>query len=42
MAVLQFIEERFRMGIRILQTDIDNYYQKTMIPRVREGEHAAA
>jgi peptidyl-prolyl cis-trans isomerase SurA len=32
MAVLRFIEERFRMGIRIQQTDIDDYYQKTMIP----------
>jgi peptidyl-prolyl cis-trans isomerase SurA len=32
MGVLRFIEERFRMGIRILQTDIDDYYLKTMIP----------
>jgi len=32
MEVLRFIEERFRMGIRIPQADIDTYYQKTMLP----------
>jgi len=32
MEVLRFIEERFRMGIRILPSDIDEYYNKTMIP----------
>ncbi|HEY4381485.1 MAG TPA: peptidylprolyl isomerase [Acidobacteriaceae bacterium] len=32
MEVLQFIEDRFRMGIRIQPTDIDAYYQKTMLP----------
>ena len=32
MQVLRFIEERFRMGITISQQDIDDYYQKTMIP----------
>jgi peptidyl-prolyl cis-trans isomerase SurA len=30
--VLRFIDERFRMGIRILQPEIDEYYQKTMVP----------
>ena len=30
--VLRFIDVRFRMGIRILQPEIDEYYQKTMIP----------
>jgi hypothetical protein len=32
MAVLRFIEDRFRMGIRIEQADIDDYYKNTMIP----------
>ncbi len=32
MEVLAFIEERFRMGIRITGTDIKNYYDKTFIP----------
>jgi peptidyl-prolyl cis-trans isomerase SurA len=32
MQVLRFIEERFRMGIRISQAEIDTYYQKTMLP----------
>jgi peptidyl-prolyl cis-trans isomerase SurA len=32
MAVLRFIEERFRMGIRIEQSDIDDYYRNTMLP----------
>jgi hypothetical protein len=32
MEVLRFIEERFRMGIRIEQGDIDAYYKKTMVP----------
>lgn len=32
MEVLRYIEERFRMGIRIEQGDIDNYYKKTMVP----------
>ena len=40
MAVLQFIEERFRMGIRILQSDIDDYYQKTMIPAYEKEKTA--
>jgi peptidyl-prolyl cis-trans isomerase SurA len=32
MDVLRFIEERFRMGIRILPSDIEEYYKKTMLP----------
>ena len=40
MGVLRFIEERFRMGIRILQTDIDDYYQKTMIPAYEKEKMA--
>ncbi|HEX9199026.1 MAG TPA: peptidylprolyl isomerase [Acidobacteriaceae bacterium] len=32
MNVLRFIEERFRMGIRIEQSDIDEYYKTTLIP----------
>lgn len=32
MAVLRFIEDRFRMGIRVEQADIDDYYKKTMLP----------
>ena len=32
MQVLAYIEERFRMGITISQEQIDDYYQKTMLP----------
>ncbi|MGA1980872.1 MAG: peptidylprolyl isomerase [Acidobacteriaceae bacterium] len=32
MQVLEFIEDRFRMGIRIEQADIDDYYKNTMTP----------
>jgi hypothetical protein len=32
MEVLRFIEERFRMGIRISQAEIDEYYKTTMLP----------
>ncbi|HEY5055721.1 MAG TPA: peptidylprolyl isomerase [Acidobacteriaceae bacterium] len=32
MQVLAYIEERFRMGITISQAQIDDYYQKTMLP----------
>ena len=32
MAVLRFIEDRFRMGIRMEQADIDDYYKNTMLP----------
>lgn len=40
MQVLRFIEERFRMGIRILPADIDAYYQKTMIPAYQKENMA--
>jgi parvulin-like peptidyl-prolyl isomerase len=32
MEVLRFIEERFRMGIRVLPAEIDDYYKTTMLP----------
>ena len=32
MEVLAYIEERFRMGITVQQSAIDDYYQKTMLP----------
>jgi hypothetical protein len=32
MEVLRFIEQRFRMGIRIAQAEIDDYYNKTLVP----------
>jgi hypothetical protein len=38
MEVLQFVEQRFRMGIRIAQPEIDEYYQKTLAPGyVKQG-----
>jgi peptidyl-prolyl cis-trans isomerase SurA len=30
--VLRFIEERFRMGIRISESEIEDYYKSTMLP----------
>ena len=41
MEVLRFIEERFRMGIRISQAEIDEYYKTTMLPAYRK-ENAPA
>jgi hypothetical protein len=41
MQVLAYIEERFRMGIIISQAQIDDYYQKTMLPAYAK-EHVAA
>lgn len=35
MEVLRFVEARFRMGIRISQSDIDEYYNKTLVPAYR-------
>jgi peptidyl-prolyl cis-trans isomerase SurA len=32
MEVLRFIEERFRMGIRITDQEIDEYYKSTLVP----------
>jgi peptidyl-prolyl cis-trans isomerase SurA len=39
MRVLRFIEDRFRMGIRITQAEIDAYYNQTMLPEYAK-EHA--
>jgi peptidyl-prolyl cis-trans isomerase SurA len=41
MLVLRFIEERFRMGIRIPPAEIKTYYEKTMLPQY-EKQHATA
>jgi peptidyl-prolyl cis-trans isomerase SurA len=38
MEVLRFIEQRFRMGIRIPPADIKNYYDKTLLPEY-ERQH---
>ena len=38
MEVLRFIEERFRMGIRIEQAEIDEYYQKTLLPAYQKDK----
>ena len=39
MEVLQFIEQRFRMGIRISPREIDDYYKNKLVPAY-EKEHA--
>jgi hypothetical protein len=36
MEVLQFVEERFRMGIRIQPAEIDDYYKKTLVPAFQQ------
>lgn len=36
MEVLAFIEERFRMGIRITAADIKSYYEKTFVPEYQK------
>jgi hypothetical protein len=41
MEVLRFIEERFRMGIRISQSDIDAYYKTKLVPEYNKL-HATA
>jgi peptidyl-prolyl cis-trans isomerase SurA len=41
MEVLRFIEQRFRMGIRISQAEIDDYYQKTLLPAYEKQKVAA-
>jgi hypothetical protein len=41
MEVLRFIEERFRMGIRITPQEIDDYYKNTLIPAYQK-ENAQA
>ena len=41
MAILQFIDLRFRSGIRISQEQIATYYQKTLTPALaRDNEKA--
>jgi peptidyl-prolyl cis-trans isomerase SurA len=40
MDVLRFIEERFRMGIRISQAELDDYYKATLLPAYQK-ENAA-
>ena len=42
MEVLRFIEERFRMGIRIEPSEIDDYYKKTMLPVYQKEKRGAA
>ena len=41
MEVLRFIEERFRMGIRITQQEIDEYYKNTLIPAYQKQNASA-
>lgn len=41
MEVLRFIEERFRMGVRISDADVKSYYEKTMLPEY-ERQHQVA
>lgn len=41
MQVLRFIEERFRMGVRISDADVRTYYEKTMLPEY-ERQHQVA
>jgi peptidyl-prolyl cis-trans isomerase SurA len=40
MAVLRFIEERFRSGIRISTDEIQKYYQGTLVPKYRSAAEA--
>jgi peptidyl-prolyl cis-trans isomerase SurA len=40
MALLRFIEMRFRSGIRILPEDIRKYYQETLVPKYAKPEDA--
>jgi peptidyl-prolyl cis-trans isomerase SurA len=41
METLQFIEERFRMGIRISDSEVSDYYTKTLLPQYA-ARHATA
>jgi peptidyl-prolyl cis-trans isomerase SurA len=36
MELLEFVEQRFRMGIRILPAEIDAYYKNTMLPAYKK------
>ena len=40
MAVLRFIEQRFRSGIRIAPEDIQKYYTETLLPQYAHPEEA--
>jgi peptidyl-prolyl cis-trans isomerase SurA len=40
MVVLQFIEQRFRMGIKIMPVEIQNYYEQTLLPQYA-AQHAS-
>lgn len=41
MAILRFIDQRFRTGIRIPQESVADYYAKTLVPRlVQQGKTA--
>ncbi|WP_263352622.1 SurA N-terminal domain-containing protein [Acidicapsa acidisoli] len=40
MALLRFIEMRFRSGIRILPDEIRKYYQETLVPKYAKPEDA--
>ncbi|MGO9777556.1 MAG: peptidylprolyl isomerase [Terracidiphilus sp.] len=37
-AILRFIEERFRLGIRIAPEEIESYYRETLLPQYAAGE----
>jgi parvulin-like peptidyl-prolyl isomerase len=41
MEVLRFIEQRFRMGIRVSQAEIDDYYRETILPAYQKQQAAA-
>jgi hypothetical protein len=41
MEVLDFIEDRFQMGVNITQDQIESYYQKTLLPEYQK-QHAPA
>ena len=41
MEVLEFIEDRFQMGVNITQDQIQSYYQKTLLPDY-QSQHAPA
>jgi peptidyl-prolyl cis-trans isomerase SurA len=40
MALLRFIEQRFRSGIRIAPEEIQKYYQETLVPQYTKSSDA--
>ena len=40
--ILGFIENRFRLGIRISQEEIETYYRETLLPQYAKGETVPA